>query len=105
CGVAAAPQATLTLPLKRVNELVTAIRNSETEKLPGAALSGPPGFRAGVRSEALYLAQDAIDKSRKDHIKKKTKLSNGAEVTDANFTEALQGLLLLMLSYLLTNDL
>ena len=105
CAMGASPQATFTLPLARVDALVTLIKNSEGKKVAGRALSGPSGWRQGKRSKALYDAQEAVKKSRDHHIKAKTKLSNGDVVTQANFTPTLQGLLILMVSYLRTSEL
>ena len=105
CAMGASPQATFTLPLGRVDALVTLIKNSEGERVAGRALSGPAGWRQGKRSQALYDAQAAVKKSRDHHIKAKTKLTNGDTVTGANFTPALQGLLILMVSYLRTSEL
>jgi hypothetical protein len=103
CIVAAAPQVTFEIPLAKINALVTLIQKSEGKKVAGKALSGSPGWRQGVRSQAIYDAQKAVNKSRDAHIKSKTKLSNGDVVTEINFTPTLQGLLILMVSYLRTS--
>jgi hypothetical protein len=111
CALGASPQATFTLPLARIDELVTIIKKSEINKkskrkeVAGKALSGPTGYRQGVRSRALYDAQKAVNASREDHIKAKTQLWNGDAVTSANFTPTLQGLLILMISYLRASEL
>jgi hypothetical protein len=105
CSVAAAPQATFVLPLARIDKFVTIIRNSEKVRVAGKALSGPPGWRQGTRSQALYDAQKRVNESRNRHIKAKTRLPSGAVVTEANFTPTLQGLLILMVSYLRTSEL
>lgn len=106
CALGASPQATFTLPLARIDELVTIIKeSSEGKKVAGRSLSGPTGYRQGLRSRALYGAQKAVNASRKDHIKAKTQLSNGDAVTSANFTPTLQGLLILMISYLRASEL
>ncbi len=106
CRMGASPQATLTIPLGKVNKLVTVIKSSEKYGwAPGKALSGPRRARQGTRSVALYDAQQMINISRNWHIKHRTKLSDGSEVTTSNFTPTLQGLLILMLSYLRTSEL
>jgi hypothetical protein len=113
CRVAASPQATIEIPLSSINELVTIIHKSEGLNTPGATLSGPEYFdaktkkrwRQGVRSQALYDAQDMVNKSRNHHIGKQTQLPNGKPVTAANFSRTLQGLLILIVSYLRTSEL
>lgn len=105
CAMGASPQATFTLPLARIDALVAKIRDSERKKVAGRAWSAPPGWRQGKRSQALYDAREAVNKSRDHHLKAKTKLSNGDEVTKANFTPTLQGLMILMVSYLRTSEL
>jgi len=103
CAVGASPQATLEIPLASVDRLVTSIKKSEGKKVAGRALSGPSGYRQGKRSKALYDAQEAVNKSRNYHLKAKTRLSTGDMVNEANFTSTLQGLLILMVSYLRTS--
>lgn len=105
CGVGASPQATFELPLAKVNDLVTIIRRSESEKVAGRALSGPQGYRQGARSVALYDAQRAVNRSRDQFIKTRYRLSNNDIVTAANYSPSLQGLLILMISYLRTSEL
>jgi hypothetical protein len=103
-AVAASPQATFALPLGGIDELVTLIRRSEARGVAGAAWSGPPGERPGDRSEALYEAQRAVNKSRDGHVRAGTVLSDGTKVTATNFSPTLQGLLILMVSYLRTSE-
>jgi V8-like Glu-specific endopeptidase len=114
CSVAASPQATFSLPLAKVDVLVTLISKSETRKrkgearkveVAGRALSGPPGERQGDRSIALYHAQQVVNESRRRHLTAKTQLSDGSVVTEANYSATLQGLLILMVSYLRTSEL
>ena len=100
CSVAASPQATFELPLAKIDQLVTIIKDSEKLKVAGRALSGPEGLRQGLRSVVLYEAQKAVNRSREDFTKRKFKLPDGTEVTKANFSDTLQGLLVLMVSYL-----
>ncbi|HZN74448.1 MAG TPA: hypothetical protein VFC00_22495 [Micromonosporaceae bacterium] len=105
CGVWAAPQATFSLPLAKIDDLVTRIQKSEGLGVAGRAWSGPSGWRQGVRSVALYEAQRFVNASRLGHLRAKTVLSDGTVVTDKNFTPAVQGLLILMVSYLRTGGL
>jgi hypothetical protein len=107
CGIAASPQATLELPLAKIDALTNAIRTSEKHRVAGRALSAPSGgsYRMGVRSQALYDAQRAVNASRKRHIKAKTRLSDGTLVTARNYSPTLQGLLILIVSYLRTSEL
>ena len=104
CDVAAAPQATIAVPLASIDRLVTAIRDSERLGVPGLALSGPAGRRQGVRSQALYDAQRAVNRSRNRHLGA-GKAPDGTPVTKVSFSPALQGLLILMVSYLRTSEL
>jgi V8-like Glu-specific endopeptidase len=104
CALGASPQATFTLPLARIDTLVARIEKSEKSKIAGVALSGPKGFRQGVRSVALYDARNTVNQSRDQHIRAGTKLSNGDAVTSSNFSPTLQGLLILMVSYLRTSE-
>lgn len=103
CHVAASPQATLAIPLAGIDRLVNEIRRSEDKKVPGVALSGPRGFRAGVRSEALYHAQRSVNASRARHLRA-GKAPDGTVVNRNTFSPTLQGLLILMVSYLRTSE-
>lgn len=106
CNVGASPQATLTLPLAKIDQFVTVIRKSERYGWsPGKALSGPNRARQGTRSQALYQARRMVNQSRNWHIKHQTKLSNGDIVSSENFSPTLQGLMILMVSYLRTSEL
>ena len=105
CALGASPQLTFELPLARIDELVAIIASSERKEVAGRAFSGPPGTRQGVRSVALYEARKAVNNSRKAHIKARKGLSDGTIVTEANFSPTLQGLLILMVSYLRTSEL
>lgn len=105
CVIGAAPQATLQLPLEGIEALVDSIEASEKERVAGRALSGPKGKRQGVRSLGLYQARDAVNQSRNAHIKAGSQLSGGARVTGKNFSPTLQGLLILIISYLRSGEL
>ena len=104
CSVAGVPQATITIPLARVDDLVSEIKKSEpqnpNDKRPGQSLSGYWRHRQGLRSQALYDAQSAVNKSRNEHIRKKTRVDATTVVTDKNFTKTLQGFMILIVSYL-----
>ena len=102
CSVAASPQATFELPLAKIDQLVSIIKDSEKFEVAGRALSGPSGWRQGVRSVALYEAQKEVNKSRDNLIKTKFELPDKTIVTNVNFSATLQGLLILMVSYLKT---
>lgn len=104
CAVAASPQATLTLPLARIDELVQRIETSERSKVPGRAWSGPSTDRMGDRSTALYDARAAVNASRASHLGRST-LRDGTPVTEANYSATLQGLLILVVSYLRAGEL
>jgi hypothetical protein len=88
CSVWAAPQATLTIPLRRVATLVERIRASEGDG-PGVALTGGSSLRMGLRSEALYRAFREVKKARRA----------------AAFSDDLEGFLILFASYLWTSEL
>jgi len=103
CHVSASPQATLDVPLGGVDPLVTEIKKSKG-KPSGIALTGSGAKRAGVKSRALFDAQKAVNRSRKSHIDGGTTLADGTQVTGANFTDNLQGFMILMVSYLRTSE-
>jgi hypothetical protein len=103
CYVSASPQATLDVPLGSVDPLVTEIKKSKG-KPSGVALTGAGSRRAGVKSKALFDAQKAVNRSRKSHIDGGTTLADGTRVTSANFTDNLQGFMILMVSYLRTSE-
>ena len=88
CSVWAAPQATVTVRLRRVSMLVDRIRTSETDG-PGKALSGRSTLRTGLRSDALYRAQLEVRKAKRA----------------APFSDDLEGFLILLASYLWTSEL
>jgi hypothetical protein len=96
---------TFALPLARIDELVGFIEASEKKQVAGLAFSGPSGRRQGVRSVALYEARKAVNDSRNAHLNARTALPGPSIVTAANFTPALQGFLILMVSYLRTGGL
>lgn len=105
CALGASPQATFQLPLASIDTLVAVIESSEAKEVAGRAFSGPPGRRQGVRSLALYQARKAVNDSRNGHFRARTVLSDRSVVTPSNFTPTLQGLLILMVSYLRTSEL
>ena len=105
CTVAASPQATFTLPLARIDDLVTSIRRSERHRVAGLALSGPSGDRLGDRSVALYDAQRAVTADRSRHLRAGTVVSGVGPVTAAAYSKNLQGLVILMVSYLRAGEL
>lgn len=105
CYVRAAPQVTLAVPLSKIDEFISIIKASE--KLPRIEfpLSGNAKFRMGLRSDALYNAKERVTASRNYHFRNKTKLADGTLVTESNYTMDLQGIMILMLSYLITGKL
>lgn len=111
CSVWAQPLATITIPLWNVEKLIDRIEASEglslrapAGKRRGLPLSGEFGLREGRRSVALYFAQRAVDKARKDLLAKKLVLSDRkTKVDDTTFTKSLSGFLILLASYLWTS--
>lgn len=97
----AAPQATLTIPLGRVGELIDAIAAS-VGKGKGTALSGPASERLGVRSDVVVAAKKRVLANRADKIG--LPLPDRTTVTDADYSPALTGLLILMTSYMLAGE-
>jgi len=106
CSVWASPQATVTVPLHRVGDLVEAIRKSEG-KGAGVALTGDRRHRMGLQSKAIYDAKAAVLKARADLIRRtpKLRLSDGTEVDATTFTGNLTGFLILLAEYLRTSEL
>ena len=106
CTVWAAPQATLTVPLTRIGVLIAAIKKTEGQRA-GVALTGPRTARMGLRSEALYRAGGAVERTRRQllAVRPKLKLSDGTEVNDTTFSASLSGFLMLLASYLWTSEL
>jgi hypothetical protein len=88
CSVWAAPQATLTIPLAKVATLVQRIKASE-DRGAGKALTGGSSARMGLRSEALYRALHEVRRAR----------------TAQTFSADVEGLLILLASYLWTSEL
>jgi subtilisin family serine protease len=97
----AAPQATITIPLARVGELIDAIAAS-AGKSKGVALSGGAGERLGVRSDLVVLAKERVLASRRRKLG--TALPDGSTVSEGDFSPTLTGLLILMTSYLLVGE-
>lgn len=106
CSVWASPQATITIPLSKVAALVAEIKKSEG-KGAGVALTGSAKQRMGLRSEALYKALNAVQKTRREIVSKRPRLvlSNGTEVDATSFSEDLSGFLILLVSYLWSGEL
>jgi hypothetical protein len=88
CSVWAAPQATLTIRLSKVADLVRRIKANEG-KGPGVALTGDSSTRMGLQSEALYRALREVTKARRA----------------TPFSDDLEGFLILLASYLWTSEL
>ena len=100
-GVWAAPQATITILLEHVGELIDAIDKSAGESL-GKALTGSPSARLGVRSDIVVTAKRRVLADRRRRIG--TVLSDRTKVTAADYSNRLTGLLMLMTSYLLCGE-
>jgi hypothetical protein len=105
CGVAGSPQATIAIPLAKIDALVRKIKASEALSKSNFPLSGSAAFRLGLRSDALYRAMTAVNNSRNYHLKNKSSLTGGKTISERNYTPALQGLLILMVSYLISSEL
>jgi hypothetical protein len=106
CTVWAAPQATLTVPLAKIGALISEIQKTEGQRA-GVALTGPRTARMGLRSEALYQARAAVERTRRQVVtlNPRLRLSDGTEVNDTTFTASLSGFLMLLASYLWTSEL
>ena len=104
CGVWASPQAHITIPLAKVGELVSAIKNS-IGKPDGKALTGFSPQRMGLRSDHLFKAKAAVEALRTRVIAAGHTLSSGVTVGATTFTDDLAGLLILQGSYLWVRDL
>ena len=100
-GVWAAPQATITILLEHVGELIDAIAKSVGTGL-GKALSGGPPLRLGVRSDIVVKAKRRVLADRATKIG--TELSDKSKVTAADYSLRLAGLLMLMTSYMLSGE-
>ncbi|GAB3558314.1 hypothetical protein [Spirosoma fluminis] len=101
-SVGASAQVTMAVPLSKISELVVHIQSTEKFDKSKFPLSGHSKYRLGLRSDAVYKALEAVQKSRRYHIRRKTKLSDGTLVTETNYTKDLEGLVILMVSYLVT---
>lgn len=97
----ASPQATVTLPLARVPELITAVVRSSGDG-KGKALTGTKSQRLGVRSLIAARAMHRVMEDRKKRLG--TTLSDGSQVTENDYTLGLAGLVMLMTSYLLCGE-
>lgn len=100
-GVWAAPQATITIGLHRVGDLIDAI-SASAGKGRGRALTGGSSDRLGVRSDIVVAAKRRVLADRTRRLG--TKLSDGSSVTKADYSERLSGLLMLMTSYMLCGE-
>lgn len=100
-GVWAAPQATITILLEHVIDLIDAIEKSAGDGL-GKALTGSSSQRLGVRSDIAVKAKRRVlaDGARKVG----TELSDNSKLTNADFSKRLAGLLMLMNSYMLCGE-
>ena len=97
----AAPQATITIELGRVSELIVAIENSVGDDL-GKALSGGRRQRLGVRSDLLVEARKSVLADRARRLG--ALLSDGSKVSQADYSDRVTGLLILMTSYMLSGE-
>jgi hypothetical protein len=100
--VGASAQVTMAVPLSKISDLIVHIKNTELFDKSKFPLSGHSKYRLGLRSDAVYKALAAVQKSRRYHIRRRTKLSDGTVVTETNYSKDLEGLLILMVSYLVT---
>jgi hypothetical protein len=100
-NVWAAPQATITIRLERVAELVDHIQ-ATAGKGRGLALTGDKHARLGVRSDIVVLAKKRVLADRSKRIG--TVLSDKTKVTAADFSDRLSGLLILMTQYMLAGE-
>ena len=100
-GVWAAPQATITIPLARVGDLIDAIDKSVGDGL-GKALSGDSSLRLGVRSDIVVKAKRRVLADRRARMG--TELSDKSKIKAADYTDQLAGLLMLMTSYMLCGE-
>lgn len=103
-SVKAAPQATITIPLSSVRELVRSVV-ATAGKGVGKALTGGRSQRQGLRSKAVWDARQAVRASKLKHLAAKTALPGGKVVSASNFTDSLEGFLILLVSYLRTSQL
>jgi hypothetical protein len=73
----------------------------------GIALTGSSQHRMGLRSDAVYNAVSAVNKSWNSIVNQRPKLtlSDGTEVNRTTFTPNLKGFLILLASYLWTSEL
>ena len=107
-SVGGAPQASIDVPLGKIPDLVKRIRRSESKR-PGVALTGPRRgasgrrVRPGLRSTELYAARTAVLAERRRRIRQRMMLPSGVRVGSANFTPALAGFMIMMVSYLNTS--
>jgi hypothetical protein len=100
-GVWASPQATVTILLEHVGDLIDAIAKSVGDGL-GKALSGDSSQRLGVRSDIVVKAKRRVLADRTARIG--TELSDKTKVTAADYSQRLAGLLTLMTSYMLCGE-
>jgi hypothetical protein len=97
----AAPQATITIGLHRVGDLIDAI-SASAGKGRGKALTGSSSQRLGVRSDIVVVAKRRVLADRTRRLG--TKLSDGSAVSKADYSDRLAGLLMLMTSYMLCGE-
>jgi subtilisin family serine protease len=101
-GVWAAPQATITILLDHVGDLIDAIAKTVGTGL-GTALSGSRSQRLGVRSDIVVTAKRRVLANRAAKIGVEL-AADKSKVTEADFSPALSGLLMLMTSYMLAGE-
>ena len=97
----AAPQATVTILLEHVGDLIDAIAKSAGDGL-GKALTGDSSLRLGVRSDIVVRAKRRVLADRTARIG--TPLSDKTTVTKDDYSQRLAGLLMLMTSYMLCGE-
>ena len=96
CRVGTSPQCTIDVPLESVIAFVTELRRSQ-QRERSKRWTGRSGSRAGLRSDALYHALDAVLKSFRAH-------SAAGRATNRQLTRKLAGFIILLVQYLRTSE-
>jgi hypothetical protein len=94
------PQATMGIPLASVSKLIDVIRKTEGQRV-GIGLTASFRQRLGLRSDALYNAQNRVNNARAFFLKKG--VFNGLGITNSNFSDSLAGFLILLAQYFWTS--
>ncbi len=94
------PQATMGIPLASVSKLINIIRKTEGQRV-GIGLTASSTHRLGLRSDALYKAQNRVNNARAFFLKKG--VFNGLKITNSNFSDTLAGFLILLTQYFWTS--